>query len=80
MYRLSPRHIEDDFTNALDYDANGNLIFQGIAKISTAQTAPGWKIKKFTYDVNNNLTDVQYADGNDNFDNIWNNRATHTYS
>ena len=37
-----------------------------------------WKIKKI--DETTNPTVIGYADGNDNYDNIWDNRASLSYS
>lgn len=68
------------YTFALDYDADGNLIYAGKVAIGTAKTAAVWQIKKITYDANGNLTDITWADGNKNFDNVWNDRTTLTYS
>jgi len=79
--RLSPSAVETiTYTTALDYDVNGNLIYQGQAVPGSAKSAAVWKIKKFTYDGSSNLTDIQFADGNNDFDNIWNNRASLNYS
>ena len=71
--------IEFKFITALDYDANNNLIYQGTAYPSITKASAGWRIKKFTY-TSGNLTDIQFADGNDNYDNVWNDRAIYTYS
>lgn len=68
------------YTQAFDYDANDNVIYQGWAVPTVANKAnPVWRIAKFTYDVNDNVTDVQWADGLDLFKNIWNNRTGLTY-
>ena len=72
--------ISENFSLALDYDADGNLLFQGLAQPGTAKSAAEWRVKKFFYDASDNLTDIQFADGNKDFDNIWDNRATLSYS
>lgn len=74
-------HSLDSFsgTTALDYDANGNLIYQGNAMPGSSKGSAVWQIKRFTY-TSGNLSDIQYADGNMNFDNIWNDRASLLYS
>ena len=65
--------------NALDYDGSGNLIYQGQAVPGSAKSAAVWKITKFTYS-GSNLTDTEWADGNHYEDNVWNDRASLSYS
>ena len=45
---------------------------------TTGPVATGayWSIKKFTYNVSNQLTTVQWANGNTQMTSIWANRAT----
>ncbi len=64
---------------AFEYDANNNLIFMGRAEAGTAKSDSHWQIKKFFYDVNNNLLDVKWVDGNGNFSFIWDDRAGFEY-
>lgn len=76
------------------YDAEGDLIvgkqtsltirldegatytYVGEAVPGTAHAAASWRVKRIT----NADTTVLFADGNANFDNIWNDRATLTYA
>jgi hypothetical protein len=71
---------ELNYTLAIEYDASNNPVYVGEAGPGTAKAANGWRIKKITYDGSNNPTDVQWADGDTRFDNIWDDRATYTYS
>ena len=71
---------EERYTTAIAYDASNNPIYVGEALEGTAKSAASWRIKKLTWDANGNCTDLQWADGNDNFDNIWDNRTTYSYS
>jgi hypothetical protein len=75
-------NLPDLLTKKIEYDASNNPIYVGEAAPGTAVTTAGWRIKLITYDASNNPTDVQWADGNTNFDKIWNNRSggTYTYS
>ena len=66
-------------TQALDY-SSGNLIYQGKAVPGSSKASAVWRIAFFTYDVDDNLTDLQFADGNLNYDNIWNDRTSLSYS
>ena len=70
---------EETTITVLDYDASGDLIYSGKAEGGASKASAGWQIKKYIY-TSGNLTDIQYADGNNNYDNIWNNRATLSYS
>lgn len=70
----------EEYTSAVEYDGSGNPIYTGFAAPGTAKSASLWKIRKITYDVNGNPTDIQWADGDTQFDKVWNSRATYTYS
>jgi YD repeat-containing protein len=72
--------VTDAYTQAFEYDANGNLIYQGRATPGTAKGAPYWQLKRYTYDANGNLTDVQYAGGSTAFASAWTDRAALTYA
>jgi YD repeat-containing protein len=69
-----------NLSQALAYDSNGKLIYQGLAKPGSSKSAAVWQIRKFTYDADQNLTDIQWADGDLEFNNIWDDRATLSYS
>lgn len=56
---------------------DANIIYIGEAATGSSQAGALWKITKL--DVNT-LLDVTYADGNDNYDNVWNNRESLSYS
>lgn len=66
-------------TQAFDFDGSGNLIYHGEAPMGTSKATAGWRIQKFTYS-GDNMTDAQFADGDRKFDNVWNNRASLSYS
>lgn len=51
----------------------------GLAIPGTAKSVASWQIKKLTYS-GNNVTDIQFADGDNNFDNVWNDRSGLSYS
>lgn len=68
------------YTIMLEYDGSNNPIYIGYAIPGSIVSSATWRIKKMTYDIVNNPTNIQWADGNTNFDNIWDNRATYSYS
>lgn len=75
---------EAGFTQKLAYIAAGNGIgqieYQGLSYPGTATSSAGWQIKKFIYDSNNRMTDIQWAGGSDAYTSIWDNRAALSYS
>ncbi len=57
--------------------ASATILYDGLAKRKNASAAGAvWQIKKVTFDGSGNATAVMWADGNELYDNIWNNRAT----
>lgn len=75
---------EAGFTQKLAYVAAGNgqgqIEYQGLAYPGAATSEARWQIKKFTYDSNNRMTDIQWAGGTDSYTSIWDNRAALSYS
>lgn len=67
-------------TQALDYDGSNNPIYIGLAPIGAAKADAAWQIRKLTFDGSNNLTDVKYANGSIRFNEVWDNRASLSYS
>lgn len=72
--------IWTQYTWAFDYDANNNPIYMGRAITGSGKGSAVWQIRKVAYDANNNPTDMQYANGSLNYDQIWNSRAGLSYS
>lgn len=64
----------------MDYDINNNPIYVGRARIGSPTSGALWQIKKLNYDVNKNLVSVVWANGNDSYVNVWDNRAALSYS
>ena len=67
------------------YDANDNPLYEGWAQSKAAATGESvWAIKKYTWETGTGgeqvMTEDLWADGNELFDNEWDNRATLTYS
>jgi hypothetical protein len=69
--------IDRNFTTR--YDFYTTAIFIGDAIHGTATGSANWRIKKFTLS-SGNPTAKEFADGNDSFDNVWDNRLTLSYS
>lgn len=62
-----------------EYDGSDNLIYAGFALPGVLTSEPRWKIMKLNY-TGTNLVSTQRADGNKKFDNVWDDRATLSYS
>jgi len=58
-------------------DSNPNTIYEGYAAPATAINAAAWAIKRITQSGSQTVS--QWANGNKNFVNVWNDRATLTY-
>lgn len=58
--------------------ATAAILYIGESSFGASETTPTWRIRKF--ETIGNVSTMLYADGNDNYDNIWNNRAGLSYS
>ena len=59
-------------------EASTTVTYVGYAAAGTNAASALWRIKRMT--VSGNVTTIEWADGNTNFDNVWNNRASLTYT
>lgn len=62
---------------ALD-EASATVTYVGEAATGTATSTALWRIKRLTQ--SGTVLLIEWADGNGNFDNIWNDRASLSYS
>lgn len=64
---------------ALQFDGESSTVnYVGEASFGAATSAAVWRIKKITY--SGSSLNITWADGNDEYDNIWDNRASLSYS
>lgn len=68
-----------------EYDGNNNLIYKGYARPGADEQDSVWQIAFLTYDGNNNVTSITWPQGingaaSSEFNFVWNDRATYTYS
>jgi len=61
------------------YDTDNQLQYVGLALGGTITSAASWQIREFSY-VASNLVSILLADGDLEFDNIWDDRASLSYS
>ncbi len=71
--------LDSKLIDELAYDANDNPEYMGWSAPGHGTDEPEWKIKKFIFDANGKYLRSRWADGNDAFDKVWDNRATYTY-
>ena len=64
----------------MEYDSNNNAIYVAEGKPGANDASIAWRIKKITYDVNNNATHIKWASGTPKFNKSWDDRTTYTYS
>ena len=67
-------------TQLLDYVGGTSPIYIGETIPGGATSNAVWRIKKLTYDVNGNVTAIQWSPLSGNFGDIWANRASLSYS
>ncbi len=63
-----------------EVDGNNYILYIGLAVPGSAASGAVWQIRKFTNNASGVVTLVEYADGNNLFDNIWSSRTTLSYS
>ncbi len=59
-------------------DASTTVTYVGEAAFGGSESESVWRIKKL--ETTGTVLKILWADGNDNFDNIWANRASITYT
>ena len=62
--------LDTQLTQKISYNSDNMAEFIGEAAPGTAETSAGWRIKKLIY-VNNQATEILWANGNSNFVNKW---------
>ena len=58
----------------------GNVIYQGWAAIGSGEAEAVWLISQLNYDVNGQVIARVWADGEGEFNKIWDDRATFNYT
>ena len=71
-------------THYFSYDTADNLLYEGMAVQKSAPiTSAVWKVKRYVWCVGTGgdyvLTRMQWADGNELYDNLWSNASGLTY-
>jgi hypothetical protein len=58
--------------------ASSSVTYIGFAQAGTATSSASWMIKKIL--ISGNVTSIAYAGGEDNYNQVWDNRASLVYS
>ena len=67
------------YATRIDFTNGGTIIYRGEAAPGSLETDAVWRIRKITILSDNDVI-VEFADGDENFDNIWTNHLTLNYS
>ncbi|KKU98311.1 MAG: hypothetical protein UY28_C0004G0049 [Candidatus Amesbacteria bacterium GW2011_GWB1_48_13] len=70
----------DNLTQCFEYTASGDVLYWGLAQPGSLKNKPQWQILKYIYSQPKQTSDIQWADGDSEFNNVWDNRATLNYS
>jgi len=62
---------------AIRLDEQSGVMYVGEASLGASESAAVWRIK--SVGTSGTITTVRWADGNAEFDNVWNNRAALSY-
>lgn len=68
----------DPGISIIDTTTTANTTYMGRATAGTSRAAAIWQVRKYFNNANGN-TELAWADGNADYDNVWANRATLTY-
>ncbi len=69
-----------DLVHMEDLAGGANVVYEGYAAPGTAESAAAWQIVKHTYDGSNNHLTTKFADGTNDYNQVWDNRASLSYS
>ena len=58
-------------------DANGNPLYTGQAVPGSDPADPVWRIKQFTYDANDAVLTIKFANNSVNMAFVWDSRSTY---
>ena len=74
--------VEFFLAKRLDYAgrADGQPVYEGWAEPSSATSSALWIIKKNTFNEDGTFAHCEWADGNTLEDNVWDDRASLSYS
>lgn len=79
IYPLRGAKLGEDLPLARRIDeVDASTQYVGLAPIGTTDSEDKWQIKRIL--KTGTVTAIEYADGDDKFDNVWDNRLSLSYS
>lgn len=71
--------LEMSYAQRTDF-VGDTIIYKGWAAVGEIESSSTWRIQKIEFvGVDEDIV-ITWAEGNNNFDNVWNNRLIYTYS
>jgi YD repeat-containing protein len=71
---------KDDLQALRTFTVGNKVEYEGYARPGALSSVAEWQISKYTYDGSGNCTGKQFAGGVHDYDKIWDNRASYSYS
>lgn len=68
--------LDTTYTTRVD-DASPTVTYVGEASVGSSESSAVWRIKRLT--TSGTVLSIQWANGNRQFENIWNDRSTLNY-
>mgnify|MGYP006935473121 CR=1 FL=1 len=68
------------YATRIDQAVDGLTYYTGFADVGSSTSSAVWRVKKTVLSDTSDDVVITWADGNANFDNIWDNRLSLTYS
>ena len=72
--------VSEDYTGLIDYSGYPVATYFGEAVPGSNTSDQVWRIRLISNNSSSGVVTVLWADGNNNFDNIWDNRKLYVYS
>jgi len=72
-------YSREDLQTLREYDGDGNLLYEGLARPGASTSAAEWQIRKFTYNAANKVTSIKFAGSTNEYSKVWDDRAGYTY-
>ena len=69
--------LDTVYTIRID-EASATVTYVGEGAVNSIDANPVWRIRKLT--TTGSVLAIQWADGNQHFDNVWDNRASLSYT
>lgn len=74
-----PLKTEPKLSKEVDFTTGGTYYYIGEAPVGTPRSSPFWRIKRGIIQSDDDTSET-WADGDQNFDNVWDDRLTLTYT